>query len=121
MHIELAVEAVHAPGIEKDQCDENVDRSLLGKPEAELEAANADLVELLDKKHAEAVGTNEPDDEADCDEPEVRSPVSQSIIAMYHNTPLLKPAPSGDVFSHKKSGFLRSRFSTNVSTWFLAP
>jgi hypothetical protein len=23
--------------------------------------------------------------------------------------------------SNKKSGFLRSRFSTNVSTWFLAP
>ncbi len=22
---------------------------------------------------------------------------------------------------NKKSGFLRSRFSTNVSTWFLAP
>jgi hypothetical protein len=28
-------------------------------------------------------------------------------------------APMGR--SNKKSGFFRSRFSTNVSTWFLAP
>jgi len=54
MYIELAIDMVHAPGVEKDQRDEDVDRALLGEPKSELEATNADAVQLFDKEYAKA-------------------------------------------------------------------
>jgi hypothetical protein len=69
MNIELLVDAIHAPGVEEYQRDENVDRTLLGKPETQLKAADADMIKLLDQQNAEAVGTDEPDEKAGCNEP----------------------------------------------------
>jgi len=83
MDIELAIDMVHAPGIEKDQRNEDVDRALLCEPETELEATNADAIQLFDKEYAEAVRTGKPDDEANEDEAQIRSPVRKSIFKMH--------------------------------------
>ena len=69
MNIKLLVDSVHAPGVEEDQRNENVNRTLLGEPETQFEAADANLVQLLDQQYAEAVGTDEPDKKAGCNEP----------------------------------------------------
>jgi hypothetical protein len=53
----------------------------------ELKTADTNLVELLDKEHTEAVGTDEPDSKAKRDESQVSSPVRQTIIAMNHSSP----------------------------------
>jgi hypothetical protein len=88
MDIELAIDMVHAPGIEKDQRNEDIDGALLCEPETELEATNADAIQLFDKKYAEAVRTGKPDDEANEDEPQIRSPIRKSIFRV-HSAPLL--------------------------------
>jgi hypothetical protein len=54
MDIELAIDMVHAPGIEKNQRNEDIDGTLLCEPETELKATNADAIQLLDKEHTEA-------------------------------------------------------------------
>ena len=109
-HVVFPVQAVHQKGIDEDQYDEYVDRALLGEPEAELEATNTNLIELFDEQYAEAVGADEPDGQTKRDEAQVGSPVCEAVVAMHYT---LSP--------NKKSGFFRSRFLTNVSTWFLAP
>jgi len=83
VHIELAVDAIHAPGINEDQHDKYVDRTLLCEPETELKATNTDVVHLLYKEYAEAKGAGEPDCEADRDEPQVGAPVSHTILRMH--------------------------------------
>jgi hypothetical protein len=83
MDIELAIDVVHAPGIKEDQGNENVDRALLGKPETELKAADADTIQLFDEENAETVGAGEPDDEANEDESQIRSPVRKSVFRMH--------------------------------------
>ena len=54
MDVILAVNTIHAPCIEEYQQHENVDRPLLGKPEAKLEAADTNRIELLNQQYAEA-------------------------------------------------------------------
>ena len=88
MDIELAIDMVHAPGVEKDQRDEDVDGALLGKPESELEATDANAIQLFDEENAEAKRAGEPDDEAKEDEPQIRSPIRKSIFRV-HSAPLL--------------------------------
>jgi hypothetical protein len=83
MDIELAIDVVHAPGIKENQGNEDVDRALLRKPETELEAADADAIQLFDEENAETVGAGEPDDEANENEPQIRSPVRKSIFRMH--------------------------------------
>ena len=89
MDIELAIDMVHAPGVEKDQRDEDVDGALLGEPKPELEATNADAVQLFDKEYAEAERAGKPDDEANEDEPQIRSPVRKSVLEMHHNPQIM--------------------------------
>jgi hypothetical protein len=83
MDIELAIDMVHAPGVEKDKRNEDVDGALLGKPEAELEATDTNAVQLLDEEYAEPVRAGKPDDEAKEDEPQIRSPVRKSIFRVH--------------------------------------
>ena len=54
MDVMFAINAIHTPGVKENQQYEDIDRSLLREPEAELESAEANGVELLDKKDAEA-------------------------------------------------------------------
>ena len=86
MHVEATVQPVHAPGVEKDQHDEDVDRALLGKPETEFEAAETNAVELFDEQDAETVGADEPDQETQAHEPQVGPPVRKTIGTL-HRTP----------------------------------
>ena len=44
MHVMIFVYLVHAPGIEEDQYDKDVDRALLGEPETKLEAAKTNSI-----------------------------------------------------------------------------
>jgi hypothetical protein len=83
MDVELSIDVIHAPGVKEDQRNEDVDRALLGEPETELEATNADTIQLFDKKYAEAIRAGKPDDEANEDEPQIRSPVRKSIFRMH--------------------------------------
>ena len=53
--------------------------------ETELEATDADAIQLFDKEYAEAVRAGKPDDEADENEPQIRSPVRKSVLEMHHN------------------------------------
>jgi hypothetical protein len=86
MDIMLAINAIHSPGIEKDQQYEYVDRSLLREPESELKSADTNRVELLDEENTEPVGTHEPNDEAKSDESQVSSPVSQAFILVHERS-----------------------------------
>ena len=83
MNVELPVDAIHAPGIEENQGDEYVDRSLLREPEPELESAEANLVQLLDEQDAEAIGTDEPDSQADRDQSQVGPPIGRTILRIH--------------------------------------
>jgi hypothetical protein len=75
MHVMFAVNAIHAPSIEKNQQHEDVYRSLLCEPETELKTANTNRIELLNEQDAESVRAHEPDNEAQGDEPQVGAPV----------------------------------------------
>jgi hypothetical protein len=83
------VDVIHSPRVEKDQRDEDVDRTLLGKPEAELKPADPDVIHGLNQQDAETVRTNKPDDEAECDEAQIGTPVGQSVFRMHHILQLL--------------------------------
>ena len=71
------IEAVHEEHIGDDQPDEDEDRALLGKPEAEGEAGawNADAVQDIDEEDPRAERGGEPDAEEDEDETDVGAPV----------------------------------------------
>ena len=71
---------------EEDQRDEDVNGTLLGKPEAQLVTAKANVVQRLDENDPEQVRDNEPDHHADSDQPEVRLPV---VAVAGHSLPLL--------------------------------
>jgi len=122
MNVIFLVDVIHSPRVEKDQHDEDVDRALLGKPEAELKPAYPDVIHLLNQQDAESVRTEKPDYKAERDEAQIGTPVAQSVFRMHHIPAIV--AVSGQFYEgvrHKKSGFYRSRLLTNVSTWFLAP
>jgi hypothetical protein len=83
VHIELPVNAIHAPGIEEYQCNEYVDRTLLGEPESQFEAPDANLVQLLDKQQAKTIGTDEPDSQAERDQTQVGPPIGRTILGIH--------------------------------------
>ena len=60
VHAVFAVEFVHVAGVVEDQQDEDDDRSLLSEPEAQLVAADTDLVEQVEQENAAAVADHEP-------------------------------------------------------------
>src|SRR5690606_714389 len=72
-----------APGIEKDQQDEHVDRALLREPEAELETAEPDAIQLIDQQDAEAVRADEPRHQAGRDESQVGLPVGVALFGAH--------------------------------------
>ncbi len=81
---EFAVETVHPPHVHEDEQNEDVDRALLREPEAELEAAEADLVEAIHEQDAEAVRDDEPHREQEGDVTDVPPPVFDSVAAIIH-------------------------------------
>jgi hypothetical protein len=83
MNIELTIDAIHSPGIEKDQGDEYVDRALLGEPETELEAADSYRVQFFDEENPESIRTDKPDSEANADKAKIGSPISHTIVAIH--------------------------------------
>jgi hypothetical protein len=60
VHAELLVDRVHAPRVEEDQDKKDEDRSLLGKPEAQIGSAHFDTRDERAQKNAEAVRTPTP-------------------------------------------------------------
>ncbi len=83
MHVELLVETIHTPGVEEYQCDENVNRALLREPEAELEATDSNLIQFFHKQNAESEGTDEPDEQAHCDQLQIGPPVGLAILSVH--------------------------------------
>jgi len=83
MHIVLVVDVIHSPRVEEDEQDENIDRSLLGKPETQLKPADAYGVELFDEQDAKDVRGDEPHAEANSDEPQIGTPISKAIFFMH--------------------------------------
>jgi hypothetical protein len=81
MHIVFAVNAIHAPCIEKNQQYEDVYRSLLGEPESKLKAADADCVKLLDQQYPENKRAQKPDRKAETHQSEVGAPICQTGTA----------------------------------------
>ena len=75
MYVMIFVYLVHAPGIEEDQYDKDVDRALLGEPETKLEAANTNSIELVNQQYAEHVRTNKPDGKANPDKSKIAPPI----------------------------------------------
>lgn len=79
----LLVQAVHQPDIDEDQDDENVDGSLVGKPEAEFGATNGKLVRPVDGENAQAVGNDKPNGQEDQHITDVLLPVSCSFFLIH--------------------------------------
>src|SRR5690606_3548480 len=87
VHAELAIEPVHVPGVVEDQDDEGQDRPLLGEPEPDVGAADADALEHRPEDDAEAIGHQRPYRHADENDPEIGLPVG--LRALLHRlTPL---------------------------------
>ena len=63
MHVELAIKRVQAGSVKENQDDKDVDRPLLGEPEAEAHTTDTDGVECIGKNDPEAVRDDEPDHE----------------------------------------------------------
>jgi hypothetical protein len=59
-----AIELTHAIGVEENQRDECVYRSLIREPETELVPSQRYAVERLDENDSEAKGHDKPDCEA---------------------------------------------------------
>src|SRR5690606_24657082 len=57
----FTIQLVHGMGVHHDQHQEDVDGTLLRKPETQLETEELDGVELVDKQDGRAVGHGEPD------------------------------------------------------------
>ena len=90
MDVVEPVQMIHSPGIEKDQYDERIDGTLLGKPETKFEATNANGVQLIDEQDAEPVRTNKPYNHAAKKEPQISLPVGFAVFWCH----LLPPALS---------------------------
>jgi len=90
VNIILNVHFVHAPGVEEDQGNKNIDGALLGKPESQFESAHANGIKLIYEQDAEAIGTNKPDDHAAGKKPQVRLPICFSVFRCH-----LFPGASG--------------------------
>jgi hypothetical protein len=58
VHAELLVDRVHAPRIEEDQEQEDEDRSLLGKPEAQIGSAHFDAADQRAQQDAKPYDAN---------------------------------------------------------------
>ncbi len=61
MNIEFFIQPVHQPDVDKDQNNENVNSTLLRKPESQAETAYLNLIQLIDEKDAEDKGNYKPD------------------------------------------------------------
>ena len=72
---ELAVQGIHADGIEEDQSQEGKYRALLREPESERVAADPELVEEVHQQDAAAEGNAEPDEQASEDQSDICLPV----------------------------------------------
>ena len=56
----LLIQSVHQPHIDEYQDNEDVDRTLLGKPKSEFEATYSDGVELVNEQNAAAIRYYKP-------------------------------------------------------------
>ncbi len=128
MDVILAVNTIHAPCIEEYQQYENVDRPLLGEPEAKFEATDADRIELLNQQDPEAERNGKPDTQADRHEAQICPPIGQAFVVDHIPTDIVmvvrrsvagrrlcsqRPSVIKRIACDaqtKKSGFLRNRF-----------
>ena len=61
MDIVLFIQFVHSPDIDKDQDHENVNRSLLGKPEAQFGTSYLHRVHTVNEENTETIRNQKPD------------------------------------------------------------
>jgi len=59
--MELPIQTRHQTDVDKNEDNKNIDRPLLGEPEAEAKSTQADLVELRHEKDAASKRDHEPD------------------------------------------------------------
>ena len=81
-HAVLAIESVHEHHVHRDEHEEDVDRALLGEPEAELRLADPDLVQRLDQQDPAPERDGEPHQEQAAQQPEVGAPVALRVGAL---------------------------------------
>jgi hypothetical protein len=90
MNIELTIQMIHAPGIKENQHQEDINRTLLGEPETELETRDLDMIQLIDQQDAETVGHYKPDTQTGQKQAQIRLPVrTHFLIELHWASPLL--------------------------------
>ena len=80
VHVVLAIEAVHIPDVERDQAHIHQHRALVTHPEAQLEAAETDPIEVISEKDRGAKRHQDPNRQKDCQNTKVRPPVGTTIL-----------------------------------------
>src|SRR5690606_21165268 len=88
VNVELTVDVTHLLRVVEDQCDEDVDRSLVGEPETERVVTQRDTVECRGEQNACAGRDQEPDDQDLGQQAQYRSPVRLAV--MFHHVSSLK-------------------------------
>ena len=78
------IQLVHPPGVEKDQCQEDQDRALLGEPEAKIGAADGNARQRRAQDDPEPERDQRPDNEADQDETHIGGPIRVAFIVLRH-------------------------------------
>jgi len=84
----LAVEPVHADGVEEDQHQEGEYRALLREPETERVAADVELVEKVHQQDATAAGDRGPDRQSTGDQPQIGLPIGLPVVVHVVPPPL---------------------------------
>jgi hypothetical protein len=79
----LPVKAIHESDVDEDQRDKDVNRSLLGEPESELETGDLYSIELVHEENPATKGRTEPNCEKDRQVAEIPMPVDIESIAAH--------------------------------------
>jgi hypothetical protein len=74
------VDLVHAPGVNKNQDNKGIDRTLLGEPEPQFETVNMKLVKIVDPKNAATKRHHKPDRQQARHEPQVGVPIGMVCV-----------------------------------------
>jgi hypothetical protein len=79
VYVELAIELIHTPCIEKDQNHECIHRTLLCEPESEFVSSQGDIIQGFDQDNSQSEGHDKPDSKATSDKANICLPVCLSL------------------------------------------
>jgi hypothetical protein len=80
----FVIEAIHPPGVDKDQDNEDVNRTLLSHPESSWEFSDFPIIERFDQYDSEAKRDKCPDRKETEDEAACSTPVTVSGRFIFH-------------------------------------